>query len=77
VLQALEDLSANKSRSPLLHGKCQFAILGNPYISIYVFNYLRSRTVETAVTRKSPGNANPTWGMEILYGGVNFLVEGR
>jgi hypothetical protein len=67
----------------LLHGTCQFAIQQNTEISIYVFKQLRMPQRLGTKTALSRNDENPTWGVEILYGGARirqafqFLLGGQ
>jgi len=64
------------SKVPFLvvHGICQFPVLGVTRISIYVSKGLRREIPAVLPPHQSRGNAKPTWGREILYGAG---LEGR
>lgn len=63
------------SRFYICTGRASFPSPEAPDISIYVFNQLRTRTERGLVTDVVPGNANPTWAMEILYGKAQMLIR--
>jgi hypothetical protein len=50
-----------------MHGTCQFPVwIPNP-LSIYVFNCLQQQYQRSPCPAPPPTDANPTYGMEILY----------
>jgi hypothetical protein len=50
-----------------MHGTCQFPVWTPNPLSIYVFNCLQLQYQRSPYPAPPPTDANPTYGMEILY----------